>query len=898
MTATAAPPWLGLYSGLPTTIEPACVTALEMFRATLARAPDATIAYYFDTPIRASTIDAMSDALAVAFSDASVGVGDRVAMYLQNVPEAMVTLVAAWKCGAVVVPCNPMLRERELKKILVDSGSRILVCHEDLLDDVASTVLPATAVELVVTCSPTDMLSGDDTPAILRGLDRTSVEGATRMQDLVTTNAGRVPEDVELVGDDIALMVYTSGTTGAPKGATNTHANVVFATSVYERWIGIDDSDVILGIAPLFHVTGLVGHISLSLLTGAPLVLFYRFDAGEACRLAEKHGATFTVSAVTAFIALLHSDALDRHDLSRLTKVYTGGAPTPPGSLKDWRIRTGSRLNPMYGLTEATSPTHMTPPGVDPPVDPRTGVVSVGVPVFGTSVRIIGEDGLEADPGVIGELLISGPQVVPGYWQKPEETRESLSGGELRTGDVGFMDEHGWFYLVDRAKDMIVASGFKVWPREVEEVLYEHPAILEAAVVGVPDPYRGETVKAVVSLKPGATATPDEIKVYARERMAAYKYPRIVEIVDDLPKTTSGKILRKDLRSTVPEPVSALSVPDLSRVSYDRLRVALGARAVIELGVTGTVLGRGGIRAGRAAELYRRLEQMLAQVRADGQFIDREAFLDANDAYHHYLIGLADNSLLSNAFLHLQLRDLFGELLQESDATSEQVVLQHERLTDAVAADSADGAGEAIIAWAAAADRHVRLTLGEVRVGVDDSVPTFASVKDSMTPVKSPGARRAALAEALQARTVLEVGVLRLLGDEAPVDGDRLAASLLARSPLVRGDDRGRVEDHVRADDNYHRALIGALGNAAVLAIYDALELADLLTLTLGAIPPAVRDLLDDQHRLLNALRGDDYAGAAAAATDQNQRVRDVLLGASWVEAMPPASRSDVSAAL
>jgi long-chain acyl-CoA synthetase len=203
----------------------------------------------------------------------------------------------------------------------------------------------------------------------------------------------------------------------------------------------------------------------------------------------------------------------------------------------------------MYGLTEATSPTHMTPHGMVPPVDPSTGVMSIGVPVFDTDVRIVTDRGTDAAPGEIGELVIAGPQIVPRYWRRPIETAASLRNRELRTGDVGFMDEAGWFYLVDRAKDMIIAAGFKVWPREVEEVLYLHPAVREAAVVGIPDPYRGETIKAVVSLRPGRTATADEIAQFARAQLAAYKIPRVVEIVDELPKTTSGKILRRMLKS-------------------------------------------------------------------------------------------------------------------------------------------------------------------------------------------------------------------------------------------------------------------------------------------------------------------------------------------------------------
>ena len=192
---------------------------------------------------------------------------------------------------------------------------------------------------------------------------------------LAAQHRDETPKPVEIDGDDVAFMVYTSGTTGDPKGAMNTHRNVVFATSVYKHWIGLDERDTILGLAPLFHVTGLIGHVTLAMLTGAPLSLFYRFDANEALRLAERHQATFTVSAITAFIALLNSDAMETRDLRSLTKVYTGGAPTPPGILSDWHARTGTRIQPMYGLTEATSPTHMTPPGAIPPIDPHTGEI-------------------------------------------------------------------------------------------------------------------------------------------------------------------------------------------------------------------------------------------------------------------------------------------------------------------------------------------------------------------------------------------------------------------------------------------------------------------------------------------------------------------------------------------
>ncbi|HET9268874.1 MAG TPA: AMP-binding protein [Vicinamibacterales bacterium] len=535
--------------GLPR-IEPDSATALDMFRTTVTRHGDRHLVHYFDQSITVDQIDAMSDALAVALQQRGTEPGDRIALYLQNVPQVVIAVIAAWKCGAAVVPCNPMLRERELAKILGDSGARVLICQDDLYRDIAHAVVPSSSVLHTLTTSPLEFLADESAPPrALMGAARARQEGVPDLLEEIASHAGEVPMPIDIAPHDVAFMVYTSGTTGEPKAALNTHRNVVFATTVYERWIGLTARDTILGLAPLFHVTGLIGHVTLAMLTGSPLVLFYRFDAEEACRLTARHRATFTVSSVTAFIALLNHEAMATSDLSSLTKVYTGGAPTPPGVLAEWHRRTGTRIQPMYGLTEATSPTHMTPHGVVPPVDPRTGVVSIGVPVFNTEVRVVTDRGTDAAPGEIGELMIAGPQIVPRYWRRPKETAASIRNRELRTGDVGFVDDAGWFYLVDRAKDMIIASGFKVWPREVEEVLYLHPAVREAAVVGIPDAYRGETIKAVVSLKPGRTATPDEITQFARSQMAAYKYPRVVEIVDDLPKTASGKIMRRLLKT-------------------------------------------------------------------------------------------------------------------------------------------------------------------------------------------------------------------------------------------------------------------------------------------------------------------------------------------------------------
>ena len=551
MSTTADRPWLALYDETaPPDIAPAYPSALAMFAAAAARAGDRTAIRYFDAEITWAEVDRLSSALAVGLADLGVRPGDRVGVYLQNVPQFVIAMVAAWKAGAVMVSVNPMYKAREVKEILDDSGATALVALESLYGDVAAGVVGDTAVRAVVTTSPRDFVSDADADAIplLAEVARVRHDGTHDLLDLARAHDGETPDPVDLGPDDVAFLTYTSGTTGPPKGAMNTHANVVFNAQVYRDWMRLDEDDSVFGAAPLFHITGLIGHVAVAMLVPMPLVLFHRFEPGAALEIAERARPTFTIAAITAFIALLNHPDAERRDLSALTKVYSGGAPIPPATVEAFEERFGAYIHNIYGLTETTSPSHAVPFDRRAPVDESSGALSVGVPVFNTVVRILGEDGEELAPGEVGEFVTSGPQVVPGYWEKPEETAHALPGGALRTGDVGFMDTDGWFYLVDRKKDQINASGYKVWPREVEDVLYGHPAVREAAVVGVPDEYRGETVKAFVSLKDGRSAEPDELIAFCKERMAAYKYPRLVEVLDEIPKTATGKILRRALR--------------------------------------------------------------------------------------------------------------------------------------------------------------------------------------------------------------------------------------------------------------------------------------------------------------------------------------------------------------
>jgi len=886
MTDAPRQPWLQLYRSVPPTIQPRAKTAIGMFRDTLAARPDEPIAYYFDQSLTAAEVDAASGALACAFREWQIETGDRIAMYLQNIPQVMITVLAAWKCGAVIVPCNPMLRENELAKILRASGCRVLVCQEDLYRDTAQAALPHTSVEHTVTTSPLEYLDARaDLPKVLAGATRARAAGVPDMFDLIRQFEGQQPPGVELDSEDVAFMVYTSGTTGEPKGAMNTHGNVVFATSVYEAWMDLDSSDVILGLAPLFHVTGLIGHVSLAFLTGAPLVLFYRFDAGEACRLVQAHRATFTVSAVTAFIAILNDQAMASCDMSSLTKVYTGGAPTPPNVLEDWHGRTGTRIHPMYGLTEATSPTHATPYGLIPPIDPHTGAMSVGVPVPNTHVKVLTDAGIEAEPGEIGEFYIAGPQIVPGYWQKPEETAKTITVDGLKTGDVGFMDADGWFYLVDRSKDMIVASGFKVWPREVEEVLYQHPAIREAAVVGVPDQYRGETIKAVVSLKAGQSATADDIKAYAREHLAAYKYPRIVEIIDELPKTTSGKIMRRLLQPTSRDEAMRMEAAEteFATVSYPQLRAAVEARAVLEAGATWLRLSRGSIPRAKAEDLYEKLHAMLEQVTEDGRFVDRDAFLLANKTFHAAVVALAENEHLNAGFESLKLRQLYRAALKDQQVAVQNVVYFHEYLTDSLAAGDANGALQAILSWGKNTAVRVRRILeqGEgtsiegLRPGgiVEDLSIGFAPEQENLAGDVD------ALVLALDARAALEIGITQSLGGALTVEAQReaLVGRLRAFTPLVRGRGSAQVARYIRADDAFHRVFLSLLRNPCLFDIYNSMDIPELMRRVLEVAPPTIREVFDDHKALTNALKEGNADAVCSAITAHANRVRLAL---------------------
>src|SRR5579885_2812074 len=514
-------PWLEQYrvsSELPLPAR----TVLDALEEQARVRPQAPALRYFEESISYGELNEAAERFAALLKEWGVGRGERVALSLQNNPQFAVAQYGAWKRGAVVVPLNPMFREKELRYHLQDSGARVWVALDSLATQEARRAVASSPVERVV------LTSEQDYAAML-------------------AEAPDPEARVETGPEDLAYLVYTAGTTGSPKGAMIRHLAAAFNAEVYRQWMCLGPEDAVLGLAPLFHITGLIAELAAAW-TGVPLILFHRFDPEVALRLCRRWRATMSVAAITAYIAMMN------HQQGRkgtfLEKCYSGGAPVAPSLTAQFEERLGAYIHNIYGLTESTSPSHATPLGARAPVDEASGALSIGVPVPNCEAAILSLDNpdREVPPGEAGELALRGPMMFSGYWNKPEETARAFHNGWFRTGDVAIMDRQGWFYIVDRKKDMIIASGFKVWPREVEDTLYRHPAVREAAVIGTPDAYRGETVKAFVALKEGAAAEGEELIGFCRERLSVYKCPREVAFVAELPKTATGKILRRALR--------------------------------------------------------------------------------------------------------------------------------------------------------------------------------------------------------------------------------------------------------------------------------------------------------------------------------------------------------------
>jgi len=480
------------------------------------RSPEQPAIRLADAELSYAELDDLSARLATLLLDRGLEPGDRVGVMLPNVPEFPVAYYGALRAGGIVVPMNVLLKRREIAFYLEDSGAKILLAWHGFAEEARGGASDA-------------------------GAETIEVEPAAFAETLAAFEpTGPMAETAE---DDTAVILYTSGTTGKPKGAELTHANLSRNAEVSSRTTcEIAEGDVVLGSLPLFHSFGQTVAMNASLRVGACLTLVPKFDPGEALATMQRDGVTHFYGVPTMFGALLHHPERESFDTSALRTCITGGASMPVEVLRGFEEAFGAVVLEGYGLSE-TSPVASSN---HPDAERKPG--SIGTPLEGVEMRAVDEDGNKVAQGEVGEIVIRGHNIMKGYWQRPDATAEAMRGGWFHSGDMARVDEEGYFYIVDRKKDLIIRGGYNVYPREVEEVLYEHPKIREAAVVGVPHDEWGEEIGAAVVLMDGETLPPEEVSTYVKDRIAAYKYPRLVWFLDDLPKGPTGKILKREIK--------------------------------------------------------------------------------------------------------------------------------------------------------------------------------------------------------------------------------------------------------------------------------------------------------------------------------------------------------------
>ncbi|MEV6057131.1 long-chain fatty acid--CoA ligase [Streptomyces sp. NPDC052107] len=477
--------------------------------------PDRAALRLADTTVSYRMLDQYSARMAGLLHDRGVKPGERVGIMLPNVPEFALVYFGVLRAGGVVVPMNPLLKSREVVYYLGDSGARLLFAWHTFADEAQAGAQRADAAAVTVGPGAIDEL----------------LESTRSVEDLTSRHE-----------DDTAVVLYTSGTTGEPKGAELTHANLTRnCRIVADELLQLTADDVMFGGLPLFHAFGQTCTLNAAVASGACLTLLPRFDAGKALRVIQEHGVTVFAGVPTVYSRLVQQPDRDAYDVSRLRLALTGGAAMPVQVLHDFRAAFDCVVLEGYGLSE-TSPVasfNTLQAG------PRPG--SVGTPIRGVEMRVADRDGKEVPQGETGEIAIRGHNVMKRYWQRPEETAAAIRDGWFYTGDLGRVDQDGFFWIVGRTKDVIIRGGYNVYPREIEDVLYEHPDVADAAVIGLPSPDLGEEVGAAVVLRPGARTTAEELREYVKGQVAAYKYPRKVWITDALPKGPTGKILKREI---------------------------------------------------------------------------------------------------------------------------------------------------------------------------------------------------------------------------------------------------------------------------------------------------------------------------------------------------------------
>jgi long-chain acyl-CoA synthetase len=487
----------------------------SLLTASAERTPDTPTIRLGEVELSYAELDERSARLATLLREKGVAQGDRVGVMLPNVPEFPVAYYGVLRAGGVVVPMNVLLKRREIAFYLEDSGAKLLLAWHGFAEEAAAGAAEAGAEPVEVEPAAFAALLSEREPAAALA---------------------------ETAEDDTAVILYTSGTTGKPKGAELTHANLARNAEVSARTTSeIQAGDVVLGALPLFHSFGQTVAMNASLRVGACLTLVPKFDPGEALATMQRDGVTHFYGVPTMFGALLHHPGREGFDTSALRICITGGASMPVEVLHGFEGAFGAKVMEGYGLSE-TSPVACSN---HPDRERRAG--SIGTPIEGVEMKVVDENDNPVAQGEVGEIVIRGHNIMKGYWRRPDATAEAMRGGWFHSGDMARTDEDGYFYIVDRKKDLIIRGGYNVYPREVEEVLYEHPGIREAAVVGIPHDEWGEEIGAAVVVHEGEELSPEEVSAYVKERIAAYKYPRIVWFIDDLPKGPTGKILKREI---------------------------------------------------------------------------------------------------------------------------------------------------------------------------------------------------------------------------------------------------------------------------------------------------------------------------------------------------------------
>jgi long-chain acyl-CoA synthetase len=542
--------WLKHYDqDVATELEYPRIPLYQLLENTASQHPDRVCTIFFGKKLIFNTIKALSDRFAAGLGELGIKKGDRVALLLPNSPQFVIAYYGLLKAGAVIVPLNPLYTARELAFHFEDSGSETVITIPLFLEKVGELVDKSPLKRIVFSRLadfmpfPLNLIQGFRERRLIKSFRKPRGDLVlVDAKDLLRTSPPVGFKPVSVDPYEMAVLIYSGGTTGIAKGIMLSHFNIVANAHQVVAWGGMGDNARILAVLPLFHGFGMSVNMNAFILVGGEIVLLPRFSAREVASAIQKYKPTFFIGVPTMFVALSNLPGIDRYDFSSLQGIFVGAAPLTHAVKDDFEVKTGGRMIEGYGLTEAVTAIM---------ANPYRGthkLGSIGIPFPDVEVKIVSlDDSSDLPPGKLGEIVLRSPTVMLGYYKMPDETAEALRNGWLFTGDIGYMDEDGYFYITDRKKDLIIIGGFNVFPREIDELIYRHPKVREGICVGVPDPYLGERIKVYIVLKDGETATEEELIEYFRENLVNYKVPSEVAFRAQLPKSAIGKILRREL---------------------------------------------------------------------------------------------------------------------------------------------------------------------------------------------------------------------------------------------------------------------------------------------------------------------------------------------------------------